>query len=315
MTAAGRRLATTLKILFAAAVTWFAGRALVTQWHHVREATAELDPNWVLILASSAIVLATFAVLAEAWRMIVLGWGRPLRYADAVRIWCISSLGRYVPGKVWQMGTMAVLAQREGVSGVAAAGGALIITVINTMVGFGVVAVFGLQLLELETLGLAALVILAVAILFAPRLLPWASARSGRLVGRDVTMPALPHRTLWFGIVASAVGWVAYGVAFYLFAQGLLGDITGGLLALIAIYTFSYLLGFLALFAPGGIVVREVALVAALVNVGMPEGPAIVLAVASRLWLTVLEITPAVVFLAYDQLRRRPRNAAQESSL
>ncbi len=315
MTPTGRRLATALKVLLAAAIAWFAGRTLLAQWESVRETAADLEPNWVLILASSLIVLVTFGILAEAWRMIVLGWGRPLRYRSAVRIWCISSLGRYVPGKVWQLGTMAVLAQREGVSGVSAASSALIITVVNTLVGFGVVAAFGLQLLELQALGLAALALLAAAVLFAPRLLPWASTRAGRLIGRDVTIPALPHRTLWFAIAVSATAWVAYGIAFYLFARGVLGDTTGGVLAYIAIYTFSYLLGFLALFAPGGIVVREVALVAALVNVGMPEGSAIVLAVVSRLWLTVLEIAPAVAFLAYEQLRRRPRDAAQESSL
>ncbi len=315
MTPVGRRVATALKVLLAAAIAWFAGRALFTQWASVREAATDLEPNWVLILASSIIVLATFGLLAEAWRAIVLGWGRPLTYRSAVRIWLISSLGRYVPGKVWQLGTMAMLAQREGVTGVSAASSALIITVINTLVGFGVVAAFGLQLLELHVLGLAALAFLGAAVLFAPRILPWASSRTARLIGRDVTVPALPHRTLWFGIGASATAWVAYGIAFYLFARGLLGDPTGGLLAYIAIYTFSYLLGFLALFAPGGIVVREVALVTALINVGMPEGSAIVLAVVSRLWLTVLEITPALAFLAYDQLRRRPRNAAQESSL
>lgn len=315
MTPGRRKLVTAFKILLAAAIVWFAGRALIAQWESVRETAADLAPNWVLILASSVIVLATFGVLAEAWRLIVLAWGRPLRYRSAVRIWCISSLGRYVPGKVWQLGTMAMLSQREGVSGMAAASSALIITVINTLVGFGVVAAFGLQLLEFRALGLAALGVLAAAVLFAPRLLPWASTRAGQLIGRDVTVPRLPHRTLWFGIGVSATAWVAYGIAFYLFARGLLGDVTGGLLAYIAIYTFSYLLGFLALFAPGGIVVREVAMVAALVNVGMPEGSAIVLAVVSRLWLTVLEIAPAVAFLAYDQLRRRPRNAAQESSL
>ncbi len=260
-------------------------------------------------------MLANYVVLADAWRRILEGWGRSIGLRPALRIWLISSLGRYVPGKVWQMGTMAVLAKREGLSGIGAAGAALTITVLNTLVGFAVVAIFGLQLLQLETLGIIAIAVIALGVLIAPRLLPWAAARAGRLTGREVTVPALPHRVLWYGIAISALTWITYGVAFYLLAVSVLDDPAGGVPAYVAIYTFSYLLGFLALFAPGGIVVREVALAAALVNMGMPEGSAIVLAVVSRLWLTILEITPAVVLLAWDQMRRRTRNAAHQSPL
>jgi uncharacterized membrane protein YbhN (UPF0104 family) len=306
------------QVALAAVAIWFAARTVVRQWDSVRESAAGLSPHWLLILLASVIVLATYTILAEAWRRIVGGWGTPLRFMDGMRIWAISILGRYIPGKVWQLGAMAALAQREKVSGLAAAGSAVLVTVIHTLAGFGVVAVFGLQLLDLESLGLAALVLSAIVVLLAPQLLPWAATMAGRLRGREIVIPVLPHGVLWLTVAISAVAWIAYGVAFHLLARAVLGaEATGGVPDYIAIYAFSYLIGFLALFAPGGIVVREIALVAALVNTGMPEGSAIVLAVVSRLWLTVLELTPALSFLVYDQFGRPrpPRNAAEESPL
>jgi uncharacterized membrane protein YbhN (UPF0104 family) len=64
-------------------------------------------------------------------------------------------------------------------------------------------------------------------------------------------------------------------------------------------FTGSYVLGLLAVFAPGGILVREAALVATL---GPALGPpsALLVAVGSRLWLLALELLTALtVFLAH----------------
>ena len=64
----------------------------------------------------------SYVVLIETWRQIVLAWGGRSRWPAAARIWFISNLGRYIPGKVWQIGAMGVLAQDAGVSSVAAVG-------------------------------------------------------------------------------------------------------------------------------------------------------------------------------------------------
>ena len=59
------------------------------------------------------------------------------------------------------------------------------------------------------------------------------------------------------------------------------------------------MLGFLALFAPGGVIVRESALVAGMVRLGLAgQADAFAVAVASRLWLTVVELLPGFMYLA-----------------
>jgi uncharacterized membrane protein YbhN (UPF0104 family) len=72
----------------------------------------------------------------------------------------------------------------------------------------------------------------------------------------------------------------------------------------VAVFTLSYLAGFLALPAPGGIGVREVSLGALLVGSGLTTtAEATLLVVASRLWLTVLEVLPGLFFLAWPASR------------
>ena len=50
----------------------------------------------------------------------------------------MSNLGRYVPGKVWQIGAMGVMAERSGVSPVAAVGSSLVIAIVNVIAGIAI---------------------------------------------------------------------------------------------------------------------------------------------------------------------------------
>ena len=61
--------------------------------------------------------------------------------------------------------------------------------------------------------------------------------------------------------------------------------------------------------------VREGAMIAGLTGLGLATAPqATVLAVASRLWLTVLEIAPGLLFLARDAALRSPRQSSDATS-
>jgi len=86
---------------------------------------------------------------------------------------------------------------------------------------------------------------------------------------------------------------------------GVLGSAPGSLALYVAIFAGSYLVGFVALFAPGGVGVREAVMAAGLKRAAFAIGPAYLVVLASRLWLTVLEIVPALLFLAHGELRAR----------
>lgn len=266
-----------------------------------------------MIALSCAIVLAAYAVLIETWRRILAAWGDRLGFVDAARIYFISNLGRYVPGKVWGIGMMAELSRRKQVSPAAAAGSSIISTVVNIATGFVVALVAGWQAMDRISNGhafigvvIAALVLLGLFTL--PVVLPTLVGIARRATGRDWTIANLPHRAISIAIVGNLLAWVLYGAAFQAFTAGVIGHATGSMLDYAAVYASSYVLGYLALAMPGGLGARELALTDMLQTLQLANvGQAAIVAGTSRLWLTVLEILPALLFLAHGA---RPRTQA-----
>jgi uncharacterized membrane protein YbhN (UPF0104 family) len=250
-------------------------------------------------------VLLTYAMLIETWRIVLVGWGHHLPYWEAARIWTISNLGKYIPGKVWALSAMAVMSEARGVSPVVAAAASLLITVINTVVGFVVVAATGARVLDFPTAAIVAIAVAGMAVVLVPPALPKLGEIAGRVLGRELTIPHLAYPAVVAAAFATAAAWVGYGIAFRLFVAGVLGVAPGSIPLYTAVFAGSYLVGFLALFAPGGVGVREAVMAAGLQRAGFPTGPAYLVVVASRLWLTVLEVVPAVLFLGHGWIRGR----------
>lgn len=292
-----------IQLLLTSAVVLFAGRTLWRQWVEVDRVGRvwDVQPGW--IAASSLVVLAVYALLIETWRQTLASWGARVGFMDAARVWSVSNLGKYVPGKVWQVSAMAVMMQRLGVSLAVAGASAVLITIANLAAGFGVVSLFGAGAVANSrsayifsiVLLVLTVAMLAVAPLFAPRL----AALGERVSGFTMPRMVVPTRAPWISAAGCLVGWIGYGIAFRLFTVGVLGHAPGATSAYIAAFTGSYLLGYIALFAPGGVGVRELALATALPALGLATpAEATLVTVASRLWLTVLEILPGLLFLA-----------------
>ena len=296
-----------LQLVFAAAVLWFAAHTIAAQWEKARAAGFDFEPRWGFIVLSALIVFLTYALLIETWRYLLRNWGSSLSRTDAARIWFVSNLGRYIPGKVWQIGAMGVMAQRRGVSAVAATGSSLVINLVNLVGGVVVVAALGARVLQRSdvlggttkgTLVVISAALLGAAMLLLPRWLPLLFRVAGRLTGRTFEAPPLSSGAIWVVLVATMAAWILYGIAFFLFAKGVTPAATGPVSAYVVAFTASYLVGYVILLAPGGLVVREVTLVTLLAELSLATGGAgLLIAVASRLWLTVTEVVPGVAYL------------------
>ncbi len=316
------------KLAFGVAVAVAIIYALITQWGTLRTAAAQAHPQWGFIALSCAIVLITYALLIEAWRALLGAWeGRTrgvgegmeesgrIGFWDSARIWSISNLGRYLPGKVWQIGTLAIMVQPHGISSIAAVGSAILVTLITTVAGFVVVAASGASVLHVPPLGTIAIAAAGAAILLAPRLLPILARTASALTGREIRVPRLPYRAIWRTGLIAALSWLLYGIAFEALTRGVLGRAPGAPGLYIAVFTGSYLAGFLALIVPGGVGVREVIMATALERAGFGIGEAILVVIASRLWLTILEIVPALVFLSHHWVRHRRSDQRSNGSV
>lgn len=310
MAAEGRgwRIAQTL---FVVAVLVGAAYAISSQWAELSAVRASTRTSWSGIALASILVFVSYAVLIATWRGTVQAWGERIGVGHATYIWFVSNLGRYLPGKVWQVGAMGVLARQAGVAPVAAVGSALVVSLVHLLVGFAVVAATGSALMATYlpagpwfTLALA---LLGAGVITSPWLLPIGVRLLAGMTGRPMVAPRLPPRAVWLAGAGSALAWTLFGLAFHVLSAALLGRQTGDVASSVAVFTLSYQMGFIALFAPGGIGVREVTMQALLVGAGAMTGPeALWLVFASRLWLTVLEIVPGSVLMLWPNNPLRP---------
>jgi uncharacterized membrane protein YbhN (UPF0104 family) len=303
--------------VIAALLFYFVGRELVRQWQTFRATPLNASPDWLAIVASGAIVLLTYAMLVQSWRLLLGAAGSPLSFWRATRIWTVSNLWRYVPGKIWQIGAMGSMASRENVSPVAAANAALIGTVVNIAAGIGISLAFAWSALaqigpNAQTVAIALVVAALAGLLSLPLVLPPLGRVAARATGRDIQVVSPERRVLAIAVALNLTAWVLYGLAFMWLVRGVLGAAPGSAAQYIAVYAASYVVGYLFLIIPGGIGPREAVMVLLLTTFSLATPKqAWLVAGASRLWLTVLEIVPGLLFLALARGRATP--AAGES--
>jgi uncharacterized membrane protein YbhN (UPF0104 family) len=286
-------------------IVLFAIRALVRNWDQFRSQPLEwqLRPGWLVL--SLVLIWLMYALLILGWRAMLSGWGQQLDGWSAARIWIVSGLGKYIPGKVWALAGMALLSQRAGVAAWAATGSAVVMQVLAIGTGAAVAGLAGAHILESAQQGAGAgLVLLVAGAIMSVGLLFWPPflRRLLRLAApQAVGERQPPARGIVVGIATNIVAWLGYGLALWLLGRGLLPTSGLSLQLAITVFTASYLAGFLALFAPGGIGVRE-GLFILMLQEPLGVGAATSLALASRLLLTVAELGAAVPFLVF---RRR----------
>src|SRR5207237_7056069 len=132
---------------------WAEGRWQALEWR--------VGPGWLLV--GGLVVWLMYALLIVAWRTMLAGWGQRLDGWTAARIWTVSSLGKYLPGKVWAVAGMAVMAQQAGVAAWAATGSAVVLQVLAIGTGAGLVGLTGAVALEAAHPGARAALGLLVA--------------------------------------------------------------------------------------------------------------------------------------------------------
>ena len=128
------------------------------------------------------------------------------------------------------------------------------------------------------------------------------AARFGKTVRPGTEFRALPLSVALLGTAVTLLSWIAYGLAFWMLARGTFDTASFSLLQATGVFAAGYIVGLLALFAPGGVGVRELVYVALLAPV-FGSGGALALSAASRLLLTGTEACAAIFALVVNRLK------------
>jgi len=286
------RLKIGLFVLVLAIVCYFVGRSIWEQWGVIR--AYSWQPHFWWLICSAAVMWLDFLLIIRLWRvLLVTVTGRQLRFGAALRITALSNLGKYVPGKIWSvMGIIYMLRQR-GYPAPAALSSTILHQAFTIIAGAAfIIAVLGHELFKgALTVPLTLVCALCIAVLYPPifsRILNWGL----RLIKREPVTFQLTFGKAVGLFGAYVVAWIVYGISFWCLLKGI-GIQPPAFWETVASFGGAYLLGFLALFAPGGLGVRE-GILAMLLAPQLSPGLAAFVAVISRFWMTILELTQLI---------------------
>jgi glycosyltransferase 2 family protein len=299
-----------LGALLIAAAAGFLVHAIVVNWQALRAHEWRVDLPLLIVSIVGHVAVLAWGVMV--WRR-VLGYFTSIHIAHRLllRIWFLSNLARYVPGKIFQFVAVAHLGKTAGIpSGVLLA--SLLVHTALALLSAAVLAAWTLGGLlipaaPLHVIGFTATVI-AVGLVH-----PAFLNRVLRLVGRAMRHDLLRWHGSWgsglllFGL--SVVSWLLYGLVYFAFLSSLTPLPIGTLPQLSGINALSFVAGYVAFVTPGGLGAREAAMTVLLLPL-VPASVAAVLAMASRLWTIVAEVMGGVVAL----LVSRRHTAGTETS-
>jgi uncharacterized membrane protein YbhN (UPF0104 family) len=306
VTTRGRRIAT---LVFLGLSLIFVSLLLRGQWNAlavVMESARSFDwsfrPWW--IAGAIALGTANLFLMALVWTDLFRRTGGTAGHAEAVRVWVVTNIGRYIPGKVWQLGGLAVYMKERGDSGAAALVAAVAFQIIALVTGAAIaVATIGVGWAGLEGGWLPGLVTLALILSTGlhPGVLSWIARQLGSWFGESDVSVALGAGDIARAAAGLLMAWLLYGAGLLMLVRGVgvPWELTQ-LHVLTGVFAASYIVGYLVLVAPGGLVVREGAMTALLVEAGgLALGVAAPVAIIARLWMVVTELGALVVVLAW----------------
>lgn len=288
----------TVQGVLVAVIFFFLAKNLYSNWLKVR--TYEWHVNYLLLTISFVVLLAVSIFMIVVWRHILGQLGAHLPFRKAFKIWFMSSLGRYIPGKVWQVMGMAYLTNKEGIAAEISITSAVLAQALSFIPGMmlGLFTVmFFIPDIQLPWWIYLTLVFIPVGIIIV---YPPYLEKLVNLINR-VLKRRMVHFTATFAgnlytMFLYLCAWVVYGIAFFLFTRSITFIDSSYIFSFFGIFAGAYIIGLIAVFVPGGLGVRE-GILAGLLSVFFPFPVAVAIAFGSRIWITVAELLCVVVAL------------------
>jgi uncharacterized membrane protein YbhN (UPF0104 family) len=256
-----------IKLLIVVLVIWAVRRTVYKAWNQLDDYQWELRPGW--LAASVVLYLGGLLPAGLFWYRVLRTLGQNARLGETLRAYYVGHLGKYVPGKAMVVVIRAGLIRGRGVStGLAAAS-----VFVETLTMMAVGAFLGAAILAIQFRGHGMMLYGAVGLTILAMLptLPPVFRRLASLAGIGKSDPASRQKLDWLGLgtllqgwFLTAVGWFILGLSYWatLRAMGLSGlEPISELPRYTAAVALATVTGFLILVLPGGIGIREAALV------------------------------------------------------
>jgi glycosyltransferase 2 family protein len=246
--------------------------------------------HWVFILGGFGALLPGLLLAAAVWADLMRSLGSRVRFVDHIRYYCITHLGRRLPGTLWYVAGRSYFYKQhnESLKLVATASGLeLIISVVSGALVTILFSAYAFRALpSLYLIGLLGVLALGVA-LTHPQVI--------HQILRRMKLP-IPHPLRYVEIVRWLIGygliWIAGGIVLFMIVNAVTALALFHLPFIITIWSLVGTLSITVFFLPSNLGFTEVSL-SLLLSTLVPSSLAVVIALLVRLALLAYEIVGA----------------------
>jgi len=280
---------------------------VITQWDKVESLQWELKLEWFLLSLLAVVVLFFFD--GYGWHLILKAMGSGTEGAKkSVIVWLLSSVTRYIPGGIWPYASRVTMAKDLGVDAATATVSLYLETLLLCASSFAVGLPALLMLTGVDiTLQQACVILLLMGGLMHPKIISIFRFFPGKIgvAFARVKPPSIAWLLALY--LYYVVFWIVFGFVFGLFISAIYPLSIENLMYVGSVLALSFCVGFVVIFIPGGIGVRESVMYLSLSTI-MPSKVSLAIAVGSRIWVMMGEAISVLISL---QLSRRKKNDSE----
>jgi len=295
-----------LTVVIVLIILYFLIAHLIKNWQNIP--FGFLQFNIINLIISFVFLLITFLIFVEGWRGIIRKLGNTISFKNAFWIMSSSQIAKYVPGGIWFALGRVYLGKTERLKGEIIVLSVIIETGLTFLVGI-LLLLFSISFLEqkifanfLFTIPIFFLFLIALYPPILNRLMNFAlSILKKPTVKLHISYVQLLQLSIYFlGL------WIAQIIGFYFLINAIYPIALSKIFNLAAAYTLSWMTGFVVIFAPGGLGVRE-GMMSLLLSPIFHTPLAIAISFIARVWITVFEIIIFFVGLVVKKAANRKK--------
>ena len=281
-------------------VFFFLIRNLIQNWSKIP--FDDLHFNIPMIMLSFCALAIYFIIYSRSWQSIMRALNAPISFAQSTWMIATTQVGKYLPGKVWYMIGRVYVGKKANIDAKKLALSMVLETCLVYITGGIVFSLTTLIAGNYNTIWLIISIILTILaiIVIHPRFLGPISNFFLRILKKPEIQLTLGYRktsmisVYFFGI------WITQIIGFYFLIKAIYPIPFLSIFNLASAYSLAWISGSLALFAPGGLGVRE-GVMALLLSSVLPTPLAIAVSFVARVWITIFEVVVFFVGLAIQR--------------
>lgn len=279
-------------------IFFFLFKSLSSNWKSIN--WSDLHFNLLYLILSAVLAFSGFLISIYLMELLLLSLNQKISYSQSLRLIGKSQLGKYLPGRVWTTASRIYLAEQEKLSKSKILLGSLVeqeYVFVTALVLSIIFLGFRGSLLQVDFTVFNILLLLLALLFLNPISLTFLLKLGMKLSRLDYPDWRFSFRLYFILLAGYSFCWILQGLGFFFLAKSFYDLDYTWLKKFLGIYLSSWVLGFVAVFAPGGLGVREGSMSLFLKSY-FSAGFAISLSLVGRVWISILEFLLALLAFA-----------------